>query len=245
MSDPPKSLKIWMFNNVEQLLIRYLNESVNRIINNLSLIGCMCLAHFQAVSMVTMTLQFYDYFGCYYIIIYFCRRLLGFYLGDGSPLFFNLLEMWDKKHIEVVVDEVLSGSSFFAVDISVNKANLIRIFIDHPEQVTLDDCVEWHRRIEEKLDRDQEDYELQVSSAGLDQPLKDIRQYYKYIGQSLKILMDDGTQISGELKEVQQNEESKHFRIVIMPRRTKKQMDPAPESIEIEEIKTAKIDIVF
>ena len=80
----------------------------------------------------------------------------------------------------------------YVVNVTTSKSNVIELFLDADSSVTIDDCVEVSNYINEKLDRDVEDYELSVSSAGIDEPLLKMRQYKKYIGKDLIITDTEG-----------------------------------------------------
>lgn len=80
----------------------------------------------------------------------------------------------------------------YVVNVTISKSNVIELFLDADSSVTIDDCVEVSDYINEKLDRDVEDYELNVSSAGIDEPLLKMRQYKKYIGKDLIITDIEG-----------------------------------------------------
>jgi len=150
-----------------------------------------------------------------------------------------------KEDILRLTEAVLEGTPFYVVDLQVSRGGLIQVFIDHPERVTMDDCVTWHRKIEESLDREQEDFELQVSSAGLDQPLKDVRQYFKRIGETLKIWTLDGRQIKGTLTAVGMGDGSTGPVITIQPLKTRKVERPEPVELALNHIRTAKIELKF
>ena len=87
--------------------------------------------------------------------------------------------MIDKKEIEAFVEEGLTGSDCFVVDVQVKPDNVIVVEIDNEEGVDIDRCVALHRFLESKLDRDVEDYELEVGSAGITSPFKVLGQYKK------------------------------------------------------------------
>ena len=70
----------------------------------------------------------------------------------------------------------------------------------------IDDCVELSRFIESKLDREEEDYELEVGSAGIGQPFKVLKQYLIHIGKEVEVLTRDGKKLEGVLKDA--NEEN-------------------------------------
>lgn len=90
-------------------------------------------------------------------------------------------------------------SKFFIVDIKVSKDNVITIKADTDAGITIDECGCLSHAIEEKLDREQEDFELEVSSPGLTEPLRILRQYLKNIGKEVDIVMVDGEKIKGTI----------------------------------------------
>ncbi len=100
--------------------------------------------------------------------------------------------MITKEQIIQLSNEALENTDRFIVDITVSKSNVIFIYIDADSSVTIDHCVELSRFIEGRLDREVEDYELSVSSAGIDYPLLQHRQLNKYIEKELEILSNEG-----------------------------------------------------
>ena len=80
--------------------------------------------------------------------------------------------MIDKNTVKSIVEEWLDGKEYFLVDIEVSPDDRIVVEIDHADGVWIEDCVELSRYIEDHLSRDEEDYELEVGSAGLGQPFK-------------------------------------------------------------------------
>ena len=100
--------------------------------------------------------------------------------------------MITKDQIAQLANEALESTDRFVVDITVSKSNVIYVYIDSDTSVTIDHCVELSRFIEGRLDREVEDYELIVSSAGIDYPLLNNRQFKKYIEKELEILHSDG-----------------------------------------------------
>ena len=80
--------------------------------------------------------------------------------------------MIDRKEIKSLVDRWLEGNEYFLVDIEINADNRIVVEIDHADGVWIEDCVALSRYIEEHLNREKEDFELEVGSAGLGQPFK-------------------------------------------------------------------------
>ncbi len=108
--------------------------------------------------------------------------------------------MIDKKELEALVEEGLSGSDCFVVDVQVKPDNVLVVEIDNKEGVDIERCETLHRFLESKLDRDVEDYELEVGSAGITSPFKVLKQYEKNIGNEVELLTKKGEKLSGILK---------------------------------------------
>ena len=111
-----------------------------------------------------------------------------------------------KNVVSGIVNEWLEDKEYFLVDIEVTPYNKIVVEIDHAEGVWIDDCVELSRFIESKLDREEEDFELEVGSAGIGQPFKVLQQYLIHIGKDVEVLTKEGKKMVGILKEA--NEEN-------------------------------------
>lgn len=108
--------------------------------------------------------------------------------------------MIDKELVNQIVTDYLGERDFFLVDLNISRDNRIVMEIDSDNPVSIDDCVALSNYIDTKLDREQEDYELEVSSAGLSSPFKVDRQYVKNIGKELEIITKDGMKHQGVLK---------------------------------------------
>ena len=96
--------------------------------------------------------------------------------------------MIDKNVVKTLVLEWLQGKEYFLVDVEVSPDDRIVVEIDHAEGVWIEDCVALSRFIEEHLSRDEEDYELEVGSAGLGMPFKVEQQYINCIGKEVEVL---------------------------------------------------------
>ena len=107
--------------------------------------------------------------------------------------------MIDSKKIKALVDEWLEAKDYFFVDATVDKDNNIVVEIDHKDGVWIDDCCELSRFIESHLDRDEEDFELEVGSAGIGQPFKVLQQYVNSIGKEVETMTADGKKLTGVL----------------------------------------------
>jgi ribosome maturation factor RimP len=110
--------------------------------------------------------------------------------------------MVDRVNIEKSVREYIRGTGLFLVAVKVSSSNRITVLADKKEGITIDECALLHRHIEKDLDRDAEDYELQVSSPGLDMPFGVIEQYYKNEGRNVAVVDNEGLIHTGILKNV-------------------------------------------
>ena len=154
--------------------------------------------------------------------------------------------MIDRTKIEELIQEKLSETEVFVVDIQIKPGNLIRVYLDEHEGISLTTCVEFSRAIEFGLDREVEDFSLQVSSPGLTEPLRVHQQYRKQIGQSLKILTIDEQKITGELLSADKNGIEVNAEIKVKADgKKKKTTEIQLIKLEYKEIKTAKVNLVF
>jgi ribosome maturation factor RimP len=110
--------------------------------------------------------------------------------------------MIEKNKIQELVEQWLEGKDYFLVDIAISSDNKIVVEIDHADGVWIEDCVALSRYIEDHLNRDEEDFELEVGSAGLGQPFKVEQQYRNFIGKEVEVLTADGKKVKGLLKSV-------------------------------------------
>jgi ribosome maturation factor RimP len=143
--------------------------------------------------------------------------------------------MIEKNIVKQIVEEWLQDKDYFLVDLSVSNDNRIVVEIDHAEGVWIEDCVELSRFIESKLDREKEDFELEVGSAGIGQPFKVHQQYVNHLGKDVEVLTLDGVKYQGELHEV--NDDT--FSIL---RTVKKKEEGAKRPRMVEELVTFRYD---
>lgn len=113
--------------------------------------------------------------------------------------------MADQNSIEHHLEGILAGKDIFLVGVKVDNNNKIIVHIDTPEGISIDDCVRVSRELEEKLDRDREDFALEVSSPGLDSPFRVIEQYQKNVGKRINLVKTDGEKLEGVLKKTGEN----------------------------------------
>ena len=152
--------------------------------------------------------------------------------------------MITEQNIQSLIDEKLANSDVFLVECRVKTDNKIRVFIDSERGITIDDCVALSRHIEGNLDRDKEDFALDVSSAGLDLPLRIPRQFEKNVGRTVHVVMNDGTEINGKIIEAT----NENFTVLPEIKKKKKNAEseqPQPVSINYSNQKNTKIVLTF
>lgn len=137
--------------------------------------------------------------------------------------------MIDKKKLEQVVNEWLEKTDYFLVDLTVSADDRIVVVIDHADGVWIDDCVELSRFIESQFDREVEDYELEVGSAGLGQPFRVLKQYQIHIGKSVETQTTDGKKWTGTLVKVDEEEFT-----ILTTQKVKPEGAKRPKNVEVE-----------
>lgn len=142
--------------------------------------------------------------------------------------------MIDKNELKAFIEDQLKDSEYFLTDIKVSPSNEITVEIDSLSPGDIEECVKLTRVIEEAFDRDVEDYELEVGTAGLTSPLKVRRQYDKYVGRDLEVLTADGRKLHGMLRSV-----SDDGIVLSMQQKVKK------EGVKKPVIETIDIDLPF
>lgn len=119
--------------------------------------------------------------------------------------------MISKDKVREIVEGWLVDKEYFLVDVAVSADNCVSVEIDHADGVWIEDCVKLSRHIEANLNRDEEDYELEVGSAGIGQPFKVLQQYINHIGKEVEVLARDGRKYRGVLTRV----DDEDFAIVV------------------------------
>lgn len=126
--------------------------------------------------------------------------------GPKAPLLLpqncDLNHMINAQDIRQWVESHLAEDGGFLVDVHVSDGADIRVLVDAPEGMPISRCVAISRMIEDELDRDQYDFSLQVSTPGLDQPLKIRPQYDKNVGREVAVQQHDGHKVEGTLTAV-------------------------------------------
>ena len=154
--------------------------------------------------------------------------------------------MIDKTVVKQLVEEWLEGKDYFLVDIEISSDNRIVMEIDHADSVWIEDCVALSRFIEERLDREVEDYELEVGSAGLGQPFKVPQQYVNFTGKEVEVLDADGKKYKGLLKSVDGNQFTVTVKEKIQEEGKKRPvMTDVDKQFEMDKVKYTKYLISF
>ena len=123
------------------------------------------------------------------------------YRGQRAPLFCALSS--NKMNVSEIIDAIGSeivARNCYIVDVTISKDNDVEVTIESEEgTVELDDCVAISRYFETKFDREKEDYSLTVTSAGLDQPFKVLKQYQKAVGKKVEVMLKGGKKMVATL----------------------------------------------
>ena len=151
-----------------------------------------------------------------------------------------------KEKVTALLEEALKeDQSLFLLDFSVSADNKIKVILDGDNGVTLQDCMNVSRAIEHNLDREEEDFALEVASAGAASPLKLPRQYSKNIGRKLDVKTQE-EEFEGKLTEASESDITLEWKV----------REPKPvgkgkitvqkkQTIAISDIKEAKVVLKF
>jgi len=152
--------------------------------------------------------------------------------------------MISKKIVEDIVLSFIRETAIFVVDVRVDSANRISVEVDKPEGITIEECVTVSRAIETGLNRETEDFELEVSSPGLTEPFKVLKQYLKNCGRHVDVVKRDGQKLDGLLQHA--DEEGIMLKMKLKNKdATQKRAKTVIQSVIIKfnEIKTTKCKI--
>ena len=152
-----------------------------------------------------------------------------------------------KEEVEQQLNNsLLEKPSLFLIDISISDSYKIVVTLDGDNGVTLQDCIDVTRAIEGNLDREAQDYALEVASVGVGSPLKLVRQYIKNIGRELDVVLQNGTKFCGEIVEVTENTVILcHREMKKLEVKKKKELVEEKYDLAFSDIKEAKIVISF
>ena len=143
--------------------------------------------------------------------------------------------------IRKLIEEKIFNTNKYIVDIKVSTSKKITVSVDSDTNISIAECVEISRHIELNLDREQEDFELEVSSPGLTQPFKVFKQYVKNIGREVSVLCNDGKKINGKLVKA----EEEGIELEVSKKKDKKNNIIENQYIPLKTIKETKILLKF
>lgn len=152
-----------------------------------------------------------------------------------------------KEKVTALLQEAFEEyENLFLIDLKIKGNNEIVVVIDGDQGVTVQDCINVSRKVEHNLDREEEDFSLEVMSAGATEPLINTRQYKKNEGRDLEVVLQDGSKIAGNL--IQVHDEGI---VLFWKERVPKEVGKGKITVEKEEviafeaIKQAKVKIKF
>jgi len=153
--------------------------------------------------------------------------------------------MIDKAIVKKLVEEMLDDKMFL-VEITVSQRNVINVFVDSYDGLTIEQCISISRHVEHSFDREEEDFELQVSSPGLSEKFKVKEQFYKYIGREIEIVTVSDVELEGVIQSATDEgiilETSARE---LVEGQKKKQLVVKQHHLKYDEIKSAKAVISF
>ena len=145
-----------------------------------------------------------------------------------------------------MVSNIIAQGDLYLVEVNVAPGNRINVIIDSMKGASIDDCVMVSRGIEQQLDREVEDFELEVSSPGLTQPFKVIQQYHKNMGREVEILLKNGQKLTGKLLAIENNNLTLETQRKVRPEGKKRpEWITEQHHFDINEVKTTKLVINF
>lgn len=157
--------------------------------------------------------------------------------------------MIDKKQVEELIKERIAehDPDLFVVSLNISPSNVISVELDKNQgYVSIKDCIQVSRNIEHNLDRETEDFELNVSSAGLDKGLRVLPQYLKHLNRMVDLLLKDGTTLSGTLLAADEEKISiRHEYTDRVEGKKKKEVIVEDLTFSMNDIKETKLVITF
>lgn len=154
--------------------------------------------------------------------------------------------MTDKQILRDFIEGRLEGTDCFLVDLTVSGDNVIRVEIDSETSVSIDFCVELSKAVEAAFPRDDEDYELEVGSAGLTTPFKVPAQYRKNLGNKVEVLTRDGRRLHGILADADESSFTVETRVKVRREGVKKPVEELrTETFGYEAVKSVRYELEF
>ncbi len=183
-----------------------------------------------------------------YFVVYL-HKIYGKYgkAFGRKPFFVPTIDMDFRKKVEELLSEFLKErEDLFLIDLKISASDDITVILDGDSGVSLQDCLDASRAIEFNMDREEHDFSLQVMSAGLSEPLSRPRQFQKNVGRDIEVLLNDSSEVEGELVKVDEEKVTLLLRYRKPKEIGKGKMDVEEErEIPYSEIKKALVAIKF
>ena len=161
------------------------------------------------------------------------------------PSFYKIMT-FKEKVLNLLNEGLKEKSSIFLIDLTITEANKIIVTLDGDNGIQLQDCIDVSRSIEPNLDREEQDFSLEVASVGVGSPLKMVRQYKKNVGRVLIVKLQNNTTIEAKLDEATDEQI-----ILSWEAREPKKVGKGKETVQkrqeipYNEIKEAIVTIIF
>lgn len=143
--------------------------------------------------------------------------------------------MISKKKINEIIEEELVDLKIYLVDLQVDSSNSIKVLLDSEKGVTVENCIKISRTIEHQLDRDEEDFALEVSSYGIFSPFKILLHYTKNLGKEVEVYLNEGKNFKGVLNKIENADDEHLFDFIEIVQKKKKKIEGKKKKVEVEE----------
>ncbi|MFI3321664.1 MAG: ribosome assembly cofactor RimP [Rikenellaceae bacterium] len=156
-----------------------------------------------------------------------------------------------KEKIEKIVTDYISQdyaseNSLFLVDVKVSTSNIIEVIVDAIGGVDITKCIEISRHIETFFNRDEEDFELTVASAGISDPLKKLEQFHKHSGKEVEVKYSNGDKLVGVMSDVTAENFVVSYQVKeLVEGKKRKQLVDKQVTVAYDEVKTVRLVIKF
>ena len=157
-----------------------------------------------------------------------------------SPLFFvpHLFEMINIGTVRKAVEEKIDGTGMFIVDVAVKSGDKVFVEVDKDPAVSISELAGLNRYLERYFEEEADNFEMRVSSPGLDRPLRHAKQFTKNIGRDVKVILNDGRVFEGELV----GQEGGELVLIIRKKvKGKKELEKSTMEFKVDEIKETRL----
>lgn len=154
--------------------------------------------------------------------------------------------MINAQIIEEIALRNLEDTRLFLVEVKCSQSNEIEVVVDSDDYLTIEDCIRLSKAIESEFDRDSEDFELSVYSAGIGQPFKIHRQYVKSVGRAVEVILRSGLKVTGTLAAVTDDGITIEYQVKeAIEGKKRKEMVTKSDQYTFDQIKTTKEELTI